>query len=115
MITYLDRSRLCSILAERRDPASKLAAEALAADPSIELVPVKDIRPRDMVHTYEVRLGRVESGSGPKTTGLTEFVHALRANTAARLAHVSAGGVNVLCLLDLGDSVIAVTTVEEIS
>jgi hypothetical protein len=113
MTSYLERSQLQAILAERTDPASRLAAAALAADPSVELVPTSLVSPRELVHTYEVRLSRAESGRGPKTTGLTDFVQALRTNASATLATVSARGVGVLCLLDPAGEVIAVTTVEE--
>jgi len=35
-------------------------------------------RPNEMLPTYEVRLARHEAGQGPRATGLSEFVEALR-------------------------------------
>jgi len=108
---YIERGALRELLVPSLDPTAAALASKLERDNSVELVSIKAVSAAEMLPTYEIRLAASESGRGPRTTGLREFVTALRESEIGEGFGITVGDVRGIGLLSPEGEIVAVTLV----
>jgi len=102
---------LRALLARSVDSNAREFARLLDHREMSERVAVSSVFARDLLPTYQARLERSESGVGPRTRGLVEFVDTLRNREIVEMFVVSTGGVVGIGLIDPRGNVPAVTMI----
>ena len=111
MTRYLERDALRDLLAKSKDPCALKLFKALELRDSMELIDVTPVNGAELLPTYEVRLEAAETGAGPRTCGLADFVSALREQVVVEAFSVREGDITGIGLFGTSGQIVAVTLV----